>query len=69
MTTTEYRVVGMTCENCERHVTEEVLELAGVTSAVAEAETGVLTVDSEEPLDRSAVREAVEEAGYELADA
>ncbi|WP_372458417.1 heavy-metal-associated domain-containing protein [Streptomyces sichuanensis] len=66
MTTTVYKVTGMTCGHCESAVTEEVSALAGVTSVAAVAATGLVTVVSAAPLDDEAVRAAVDEAGYEL---
>ncbi|GAA2478464.1 heavy-metal-associated domain-containing protein [Streptomyces gobitricini] len=64
--TTVYEVRGMTCGHCEGAVTEEVSGIAGVTSVKAVAATGLVTVTSETALDEAAVREAVDEAGYEL---
>ncbi|MEV4437121.1 heavy-metal-associated domain-containing protein [Streptomyces sp. NPDC049555] len=67
MTTTVYKVTGMTCGHCESAVTSELSALEGVTSVQAVAATGLVTVDSAAPLDEAAVRAAVDEAGYELA--
>jgi copper chaperone CopZ len=63
--TREYTVVGMTCEHCVRSVTEEVSDVAGVTGVEVELASGRLVVRGDAR--DSAVREAVEEAGYELA--
>jgi len=67
-TTTEktYTVEGMTCGHCELSVREEVEELAGVESAQADRRTGRLVVRGEQ-VDDEAVREAVEAAGYRVA--
>ncbi len=71
MTTTEttetWTVTGMTCGHCVASVTEEVSGLAGVTDVAVVLETGTVTVTSERPLDEGDVRDAVEEAGYQLA--
>lgn len=64
--TTTYKVNGMTCGHCEGAVVSEVSEIAGVTSVSAVAASGLVTVISTAPLDDTAVREAVDEAGYEL---
>lgn len=66
-TTTSYTVTGMTCSHCVASVTEEVEEIPGVEDVDVVLETGALTVTSTDPVDDSAVRAAVEEAGYELA--
>ena len=67
MTTVTYTVTGMTCGHCAASVTEELTELAGVETVDVVVETGAVTVTSAAPLDESAVRAAVEEAGYALA--
>jgi copper chaperone CopZ len=64
--TTTYSVEGMTCEHCVRAVTTELVILPGVQSVDVDLESGAVTVTSNGPLDESAVREAVDEAGYEL---
>jgi copper chaperone len=63
-----YSVRGMTCSHCVASVEEEVAELSGVRSADADLASGRLTVTGEGFSD-DAVKAAVEEAGYELADA
>ena len=67
MSTATYTVVGMTCGHCVSAVTEEVSRVAGVTGVDVDLGSGGLTVTSEAPIDESAVRSAVEEAGYEVA--
>ena len=66
MTNTTYRVEGMSCEHCVRAVTTEVGALDGVLAVDVDLATGEVAVTSEAPLDESAVRAAVDEAGYEL---
>jgi copper chaperone len=61
-----FTVQGMTCGHCVASVTEEVQEIAGVDHVDVVLETGAVTVTSSRPLDDSAVRAAVEEAGYRL---
>ncbi len=65
--TTTYTVTGMTCGHCAASVTEEISEIAGVEGVDVVVETGAVTVTSATPLDESAVRAAVEEAGYAVA--
>ena len=65
--TRTYTVSGMTCGHCVASVTEEVQEVPGVENVDVVLETGTLTVTSSGPVDDSAVRAAVEEAGYQLA--
>ena len=64
--TSTFTVVGMTCEHCVRSVQEEVGAIAGVSAVEVDLASGAVTVTSDVDLDTSAVRAAVEEAGYEL---
>jgi copper ion binding protein len=68
MTTTKYQVTGMTCDHCVRAVTTELVLLDGVRSVDVDLAQGTVTVTSDGPLDVEDVREAVDEAGYALAD-
>jgi copper chaperone CopZ len=69
--TRSYTVTGMTCQHCVASVTEEVQEVPGVQSVDVDLATGGLTVtladDAAADLDDTAIRVAVEEAGYQLA--
>ncbi len=66
---TTYTVTGMTCEHCVQAVTGELRALPGVESVDVDLGSGAVTVSSTAPLDDADVRAAVDEAGYELADA
>ncbi|MGJ0184255.1 heavy-metal-associated domain-containing protein [Corynebacterium glyciniphilum] len=63
-TTTNYQVTGMSCGHCEQSVRTEVSEIDGVTGVDVSAQTGHLSVTSEQPLDDAVVIAAVDEAGY-----
>lgn len=71
-TTTTYTVSGMTCDHCVAAITQEVSKLRGVTAVdinlVAGGESTV-TVSSNSQLTEGDVRDAVDEAGYELTGA
>lgn len=66
MATATYIVTGMTCGHCVNAVTTELSGIDGVTDVNVDLETGRATVTSNEPLDRSTVAAAIDEAGYEL---
>ena len=66
MATTTYTVTGMTCDHCVAAVREEVGKVDGVSRVDVELAGGLVTVESEAPLDQAAVTAAVEEAGYEV---
>ncbi|QFY05337.1 cation-transporting ATPase [Nonomuraea phyllanthi] len=67
MSTVTYTVKGMTCGHCVSSVKEEVGEVAGVTSVEVDLGSGLLTVNSEGPVDPAEIVAAVKEAGYEVA--
>ena len=64
MTTTEYRVSGMSCGHCEAAVRDEVSQIPGVHGVDVSASTGRLVVTSSAAIDEQAVLGAVAEAGY-----
>ncbi|WP_322760440.1 heavy metal-associated domain-containing protein [Frankia sp. Cr2] len=68
MITSTYAVVGMTCAHCVSAVRSEIGRLTGVSDVSVDLSAGAVTVTSEQPLDEAAVRTAVDEAGYALAD-
>ena len=61
-----YSVRGMTCGHCERAVTEEVEQVAGVQAASADHRSGRLLVRGD-GFEDDAIGQAVDTAGYELA--
>ena len=60
-------VPGMTCGHCEAAVKAEVGKLAGVTDVAVDLDTKLVTVTGSD-LDRDAVVEAIDEAGFDVAD-
>ncbi len=60
-------VPGMTCGHCEAAVKAEVGKLAGVTDVGVDLATKVVTVTGSD-LDRGAVVEAIDEAGFDVAE-
>ncbi len=59
----EIKVTGMMCAHCENRVETAVKELPGVSSAKADHEKNLLTVEGEK-LDEGRIKEAVVSAGY-----
>ena len=69
MTTAMFAVEGMICESCMAAVLEKVHSLSGVTDVAMDLVTGgrsPLIVTSEIKLGVDAVREAVENVGFDL---
>jgi copper chaperone len=66
--TATYHVTGMTCGHCVSSVSEEVGAVPGVTAVQVDLASGLLTVETETPVDAALIEAAVKEAGYALAD-
>jgi len=64
--TATFTVSGMTCEHCVASVSDEVLEIAGVTGVDVDLHTGRLTITSDRPVSEDEVAAAVVEAGYRV---
>ena len=64
--TVVYTVSGMTCEHCRNAVSSELGAVAGVRSVEVDLDRKLVTVTGE-GLDDAALRDAIEEAGYEAA--
>jgi copper chaperone len=60
-----YSVPGMSCGHCRAAITAEVENVAGVSSVEVDLDTKRVTVAGH-ALDDSAVRAAIEEAGYDV---
>ena len=72
MSTATYTVTGMTCGHCVAAVTEVLRRLDGVTTVEVDLNAGGASrvrVTSAAPLPETAVRGAVDEAGYDFAGA
>jgi len=66
VTTVTYPVTGMTCGHCSTAVTAELSAVPGVQQVQVDLVAGgtsSVTVTSAQPLDRSAVESALDEAG------
>lgn len=59
-------VDGMACGGCEENVENAVGALPGITRVEADHETGEVEVVAEDDVADATVREAVEDAGYEV---
>lgn len=60
---TNYKLSGMTCGNCVKHITEEVSQIAGVTNVDISLEDASMALTSDEAINFDVVAAAVEEAG------
>ena len=60
-------VKGMMCGHCEKHVKEALEAIEGITSATASHEKAEVAIETSKEVDESAIKAAVEKAGYEYA--
>ena len=63
---TTFQVTGMSCDHCQRAVTEEISRVPGVQGITVDLAAGRVTVTATQPVDRADVAHAVGEAGYTL---
>ena len=61
------KVNGMMCGHCEMHVKKALEAIDGIESAVASHEENQVTITNSKDVDETAIKAAVEEAGYEYA--
>ena len=59
-------VTGMSCGGCEEAVEDAVSGVPGVTSVAADNEGDSVAIEGD--ADPDAIHEAIEEAGYDVAD-
>ena len=64
MTEFSYRVPGMHCDHCRSAVEGELRQVSGVDAVDVDLETKYVTVRGDN-LSDEALREAIDEAGYE----
>ncbi|MEY4533021.1 MAG: hypothetical protein RI926_790 [Actinomycetota bacterium] len=64
MTTATFTATGMTCQHCVGSVTQEVSELAHVTSVSVDLSSGTVTVESDAYIPEDEIIAAIDKAGY-----
>ena len=62
-----FQVPGVSCQNCVRHVTDELVKIPGVHDVVVDLTAKTVTVDLDATVTDEQIREGIEEAGYEVA--
>lgn len=61
----ELEIMGMSCDNCVRHVTEALESIPGVSNVKVDLAAGRATLDAEPKVIPEHLYEAVEDAGYQ----
>ena len=60
-------IVGMTCSHCVMLIEEALGRVGGVTDVEVDLDSGTATFSEEKPVDMAEVRQAVVDAGYNVA--
>ncbi len=58
-------VKGMMCGHCEKHVKDALEAIEGITNATASHEKAEVAIETSKDVDESAIKAAIEKAGYE----
>ena len=61
-----FKVEGMMCGGCENRVQNALKTLDGVENVVASHTKGTVTVTLNKEVDRNAVKEKIQDLGYEV---
>lgn len=66
MTRIDLTIDGMACSMCENHICDAIRRAVPVKKVTASHKTGQAVVLTEQPIDLTALREAVEATGYRV---
>ena len=66
MKETIIKVEGMVCNGCENRVKNALKNIDGVETVVADHTTGIVTVTSKNEVEESAMKEKIENIGFEV---
>jgi Cu+-exporting ATPase len=62
----ELKIEGMMCAHCQKHVTDALSKMPGVTSVDVNLEAGTAKVMAEREIPQTEFAQVITEAGYEL---
>ncbi len=66
---TEFKITGMTCSGCEKHVDHEVNKLSGIIGLKASYENGNAVIEFDKTkVEERAIVEAINSTGYEVTE-
>jgi copper chaperone CopZ len=69
MTTITVKAPDISCGNCVAHIEKDISALAGVSTVTAEADSKLVTITYDEAkLSQAQIVEAMDEAGYPIAE-
>ena len=68
MKETKIKVEGMVCNGCENRVQNALKNIKGVESVVANYTNGIVTVTSNDEVEKDTLKEKIEDIGFEVKD-
>lgn len=66
MVTQHYKISGMSCEHCVRAVNEEIQQIPEIDRYEVDLDTATLTVHVDGQVPDDKIRDAIDEAGFEI---
>ena len=63
---TTFQIVGMKCGDCQRAVNAAIARVPGICGVTIDLASATVTVTAAEPMDRTHVARALDDAGYTL---
>ena len=64
--TTTVSINGMSCNHCAMAVNQALKQMSDVTDVKVDLDNGKATIEHENPIDMSKVKDVIEKAGYEV---
>ena len=63
---TTIKIKGMSCQHCVMAVKKALAGVAGVQNVDVDLASGEASLDTNQPIDLTAVKESIKKAGYEV---
>lgn len=63
---TTIKIKGMSCQHCVMAVKKALAGIAGVQNVDVDLASGEASLDTNQPIDLTAVKESIKKAGYEV---
>lgn len=66
MSEIKLNVNGMVCEGCEKRVVNALSDISGIQEVAADHNNGTVTIKADENIEKSIIKEKIEELGFEV---
>lgn len=60
------RIEGMSCGHCSARVTKALEALEGISAVTVDLEAGTAVIEAADTVSEAALREAIDDAGYDV---